>query len=245
MEENNVSSQDTASHLNKSKLNQQQIAGAIIVAGIIVAGAILLKGTTEPQVNQVPNGGNMVAGAAVPERAAGDQIMGNTNAEITLILYEDFQCPFCGKFFQESEGPIKESYMKNGQVKIVYRDFAFLGTESVRAAEAARCAGDQGKFWEYHDYLYTHQNGENNGAFADVNLKSFARNLGLNEGSFNACLDTSKHSRSVVEAKNEATLVGVSGTPKGFILKNGKVLDTIDGAIPYVMVQQKLDAALK
>jgi protein-disulfide isomerase len=59
-------------------------------------------------------------------------------------------------------------YVKTGKMLFVYRDFPFLGTESFKSAEAARCAGDQGKFWEYHDYLYSHQNGENEGAFSDV-----------------------------------------------------------------------------
>jgi protein-disulfide isomerase len=69
--------------------------------------------------------------------------------------------------------------VKNGQVQYIYRDFAFLGTESEKASEAARCAADQGKFWQYHDYLFTHQNGENQGNFSSLNLKLFAKELGL------------------------------------------------------------------
>ena len=95
-------------------------------------------------------------------------------------MYEDFQCPFCGKFDRESEQMVRNTYVADGRVKFVYRDFAFLGPESIKAAEAARCAGDQGKFWEYHDYLFSHQNGENQGGFADPKLKSFAVGLGLN-----------------------------------------------------------------
>jgi len=99
--------------------------------------------------------------------------------EAIIIEYADFQCPFCGKFFKETEETLIKDYVDAGKVRFVYRDFAFLGKESLKAAEAARCAGDQGKFWEYHDYLYNHQNGENQGAFSNLYLKSFAGELKL------------------------------------------------------------------
>ena len=108
-----------------------------------------------------------------------DFTLGDAGAKVTIILYEDFQCPFCGRFFHDSEQSIRDTYLKNGQVQLVYRDFAFLGRESTKSAEAARCAGEQGKFWEYHDYLFSHQMGENQGAFSDLNLKSFAGILKL------------------------------------------------------------------
>jgi protein-disulfide isomerase len=108
-----------------------------------------------------------------------DMTLGDSNAKVTIILYEDFQCPFCGKFFSESEKNIRDTYVKNGDVRLVYRDFAFIGPESDRAAEGARCAAEQNKFWEYHDYLFSHQMGENQGAFSDTNLKSFAGSLKL------------------------------------------------------------------
>ena len=108
-----------------------------------------------------------------------DFTLGNPQAKVAIVMYEDFQCPFCGRFFSDSEQIIRDTYVKNGQVQYIYRDFAFLGTESEKASEAARCAADQGKFWQYHDYLFTHQNGENQGNFSSLNLKLFAKELGL------------------------------------------------------------------
>ena len=108
-----------------------------------------------------------------------DFVTGNQNAPITIILYVDFQCPYCGKFFKETEQTALATYIKDGKIKLVNRDFAFLGDESLKAAEAARCAADQGKFWEYHDYLFSHQNGENKGNFSSLNLKTFAKELKL------------------------------------------------------------------
>ena len=136
-------------------------------------------------------------------------------------------------------------YIKNGSLLFVYRDYAFLGPESIRAAEAGRCAGDQNKFWEYHDYLYTHQKGENQGGFSDPNLKSFARDLDLNAIVFALCLDENKYAQAVAQSGIEASKAGVTGTPNGFVLKNGKVVATIDGAESFATVKQKIDNALK
>jgi protein-disulfide isomerase len=189
--------------------------------------------------------------------------MGNKNAKVTVVMYEDFQCPFCGaisglepnsdlvkalKQRDASWAPILpglKPYIDNGQVLFVYRDYAFLGPESIRSAEAARCAGEEGKFWEYHDYLFGHQKGENEGNFSDDKLKSFAQTLGLNTASFNNCLDTGKYAEAVASSKSEGDGAGVTGTPKGFILNNGKIAGTIEGAESFTAVKPRIDAALK
>ena len=245
MEENNIESTVEINSNSFKNNNQTQIAGAIIVAGIIIAGAIMLKGGSAP-VAQIPvaNNNDNVNQLLEPVSAK-DNVLGNANAKVVLIEYADFQCPFCERFFNDSEKAVRDNYVKTGKVKFVYRDFAFLGPESTAAAMASHCAGDQGKFWEYHDYLYTHQNGENKGAVADANLKSFAKNIGLNESTFNQCLDSEKYAQVVKDAASSGRAAGVTGTPKGFILKNGKIVATIDGAEPSATVTAKLDAALK
>ena len=242
--------------------DQRPIVGAILIAGFLIAGAILLKGSGAP----ISNPATSVAGSPAPVGRE-DRTLGNPNAKVTVILYEDFQCPFCGaisglmpanasliqslKQRDPSWTPfipgIINDYVKNGNVLFVYRDFplSFLGPESVRSAEAARCAGDQGKFWEYHDYLFGHQNGEGQGAFSDPNLKSFAKILGLNTALFDKCLDESKYAQAVANSEAEGKTAGVTGTPKGFILKDGKIVGTIDGAESYTTVKPKIDTALK
>ncbi len=241
--------------------DSKQIAGAILIVGVLIAGAILLKGSKSTGlVVPTNNQDSAITLAPVNDK---DHVLGNNNAKVTIVMYEDFQCPFCGAITGldlngEAMGYLKQSdpnwtpfmpevlnYVKNGDVKFVYRDYAFLGPESVKSAEAARCAGDQGKFWEYHDYLYSHQKGENKGNFADANLKSFAKKIGLDSSSFDNCLDSGKYTQAISDAKTEGTKAGVTGTPKGFILKNGKIVSTIDGAEPLSMVKPKIDAALK
>jgi len=77
------------------------------------------------------------------------------------------------------EPELKNEYIENGTLRLEWRDFPYLGQESVNAAVAARAAQEQGKFWEYHDILYQNQKGENSGAFSDENLIGFAREAGL------------------------------------------------------------------
>jgi len=245
--------------LEKNKDNgQKNIAGAIVIAGIIIAGAILLKGNRAPI--PIDNGVPITSLAPIGKE---DRVLGNPQAKVAFVLYEDFQCPFCGaisglvsdtdaiKYLKQQVPswtpfmPIINEHVKNGDVLFVYRDWAFLGPESIKSAEAARCALDQGKFWEYHDYLYSHQNGENKGAFSDPNLKSFAKGLGLNTVLFDQCLDGNKYTQAVTDSKTEGINAGITGTPKGFILKNGKIVATINGAEPLTMVKQKIDDALK
>jgi len=241
MEENieNINVQkDSAGKANNIKM----IAGAILIAGVIIAGAILLKGKTP--VNPT-NPEDKVAIIQIDPVTASDHTQGDPNAKVTMIEYADFQCPFCGKFFVETTQPIIEKYVKTGKVQFVYRDFAFLGPESLKSAEATWCAGDQNKYWEFHDYLFTHQNGENKGSFSDTNLKTFAKGLGLDQTTFDQCLDSGKYTQAVTDSTTRAGKAGIQGTPKSLILKKGKVVDTVDGALDLLTVSAKLDAALK
>lgn len=247
----------------KLESNKLSIPMAIIIAGILIAGAILLKGTKSPLSENAQVNPSDLKSATVAPVTSEDAILGDPNAKVTIILYEDFQCPFCGAVtgiepkseatdylkkmdptWTPSVPGIKE-YVKKGDVLFVYRDWAFLGPESIKSAEAARCAKDQNKFWEYHDFLYSHQNGENKGSFSDSNLKSFAKNLGLNTVSFDQCLDGNKYTKAVMDSREEGANAGVKGTPKGYILTKGKVVDTIEGAESFSTVKLKIEAALK
>ena len=218
------------------------ITGIVIVILVIIAGALLLKGS-KPKNKQDDT--KTPVSVDVGTITAQDHALGDAKAKVTMIEYADFQCPFCGKFFTETTEPIIEKYVKTGKVQFVYRDFAFLGPESFKSAEAAWCAGDQGKYWEFHNYLFTHQDGENKGAFADKNLKSFAKELGLDSTAFDTCLDSGKYTQTIQDSTAAAGVAGVKGTPKSFIIKDGKVIDTVDGAYPLSAVTEKLEAALK
>ena len=165
---------------------------------------------------------------------------GDANAPVTIIEFGDFQCPFCGRFFAETEPQINKAYIQSGKVRFGYFGFAFLGQESNWAAEAAECAADQDKFWEYHDKLYSSQSGENQGAFNKENLKKFAEDIGLDTRAFNECFDSGKYTKLIQEESSVASSIGVRSTPT--FLVNGQPLI---GAQPFEMFQQTIDAFLK
>ncbi len=228
------------------------IPGAIIVAGVLIAGAVyysnvapkiaMPKDTTN---NQSQNVQQVTVGELY---GASDPMLGNPSAPVTMVEFSDFQCPFCGKFFQESEPQIIANYVKTGKVKFVYKDFASLGAESIASAHAARCAEDQGKFWQYHDYLFNYlwtnyyskgKSGEEVGAFSDSHLLQFAQAVGLDSANFAACMKSGKYNDAITASTQAGKQNGVTGTPGIFV---NDVL--IVGAQPYDTFVKAIDAAL-
>ena len=218
--------------------NKFLIPVAIAFAGIVIAVAVVYS-NQNPFQNTGKNNEKIAALATLPVVSSSDFVLGEQSAPVTVIEYGDFQCPFCGKFFKDTESVLREKYIKTGKVKFIYRDFAFLGDESLWASNAARCAGEQGKFWQYHDYLYSNQSGENQGAFSKSNLKSFAPALGLVQEKFNSCLDSEKYTDAIKKETKEGGEAGVSGTPASFI--NGTLYA---GALPSAAFTKIIDDEL-
>jgi len=184
--------------------------------------------------------------AAVQAQALMEAVTGQTRhfrgdptAPVTLIEFSDFQCPFCGRFAIETLPQLIEAYVAAGEVRVGFQHFAFLGQESFRAAEAAECAAEQGAFWEYHDWLFANQAGENQGAFADDKLEQFAATLNLNTPDFNSCLDSGRYSSLVAAETQAAQQLGVRSTPT-FLLNGQPVV----GAQPYEVFAQYIDTVL-
>jgi protein-disulfide isomerase len=136
--------------------------------------------------------------------------------------------------------PVLQSYIDAGKVNLVYKHSAFLGQESVWAAQAAECAADQGKFWEYHDLLFDKQSGENVGTYTKEKLIEYAQELNLDAAKFDPCLQQDETLQRVISDTQEGRQVGVTGTPTFFI--NGKPLV---GAQPAQAFQTQIDAALE
>jgi protein-disulfide isomerase len=168
-----------------------------------------------------------------------DKSIGEENALVVVVEYGDFQCPACQYFFQTSVKQLKDEYVQSGQVRFVFRHFAFLGNESQWAAEASECANEQGRFWEYYDKLYQEQNGENVGVFSKENLKRFAEEIGLDSAKFDQCLDTGRYAEKVQQETQEGQQAGVRGTPSVFV--NGQY---VDNGINYQTLQAAVEAAL-
>jgi protein-disulfide isomerase len=167
-----------------------------------------------------------VAAAGRPARGGGP------NAPVTIIEFSDYQCPFC-KRAEESVEKVMKEY--GDKVRLVFRDFPLpMHPQARPASEAAACANDQGKFWEYHAKLFANQS-----ALADANLKAYAKDLGLDAAKFDKCVADKKHAKKVEEDIAEGSKVGVTGTPAFFI--NGRMLS---GAQPFEKFKEVIDDEL-
>ena len=164
-----------------------------------------------------------------------DPVKGPENAKVTIVVFTDYQCPFCGKFEREILPLIISEYVDSGKARVAIRDFPLpLHSNSEKAAEASECANEQGKFWEYHDKLF-----ENQQYLGVSDLKQYAKELGLDTAKFNQCLDSGKYAGEVQKDLQDGQSYGVSGTPTIFI--NGKA---VVGAQPFSVFKQAIEAEL-
>jgi protein-disulfide isomerase len=163
----------------------------------------------------------------------GAPFKGAEKAVVTIVKFEDFQCPFC-KQAQSALTEILSRY--EGKVRLVHKDFPLdsIHPQARQAAEAGRCASDQGKFWEYHDVLYA-----NSPKAGLEELKSYAKSIGLNLASFGQCFSMGKYKAAVEKDSEEAARLGLTGTPVFFI--NGRELS---GAQSVEAISQIIDEEL-
>ncbi len=177
-----------------------------------------------------------------------DPLKGNPSAEITIVEFSDFQCPFCARFHATTLPQIEQNYLSTGKVNFVYRDFPIqsIHPNALPAALAAECADDQGKFWEYHDKLFQNQRSwQGLGIQTGINtFKGYAQELGLNLEEFNSCLDSRKYVQEINDDLQDGRDYGVTGTP-GFFVGNEKIgFIKIIGAQPYSVFQNVLNGQL-
>ncbi len=160
-------------------------------------------------------------------------VLGNPKAPVTIVEFSDFQCPYCKK----TEPTLKALLAKyDGRVKLAFLDFPLteIHGQAEQAAEAARCAGEQGKFWEYHDSLFAEQS-----ELDEASLIGRAQSLHLDEGAFRSCLASGKFKPDVQANREAGSKAGVTGTPAYFI--NGFFLN---GAQPQADFEKIIDQEL-
>jgi protein-disulfide isomerase len=151
---------------------------------------------------------------------------GDPNAPVKVVEFADFQCPYCKLYWHDLEPTIMNTYVATNKVYYTYSPMSFIGQESTDAAEAAYCASDQNKFWEYREYLFTYQGSETSGTFSQSNLIAFAKNLNLDVNTFKSCLTSGKYTSKINDDNAYATQQGVNSTPS-FVI-NGKVYGSSD-----------------
>jgi protein-disulfide isomerase len=155
----------------------------------------------------------------VPERVSTGQgrVLGDPNAPVTVVEYADFQCPVCKRAETAVRAQLEKDYVQSGKVNIEFRMYPFIGQESFNAAQAADAAGDQGKFWEYHDALFNAQGSENGGNFTYDKLVAIAKQVGLDVPKFEETLSSNVHLADIQKEADAAHAAGVSSTPTFFI----------------------------
>lgn len=165
--------------------------------------------------------------------AAEAPVKGPADAPITIVEFSDFQCPFCKRVL-----PVLTQVLEQypGKIKLAFRDFPLsnIHPNAQKAAEAAHCAGDQGKYWEYHDLLFDKQESLPSADFAE-----YAQGLGLNREAFKSCLESAKYQTKVERNHADGLKAGISGTPAFFI--NGRPLN---GAQPLETFKAVIDEEL-
>jgi len=177
-----------------------------------------------------------------------DPLKGDRKARLVLVEFSDYQCPFCARFARETLPEIEKDYIKTGKLKYVFRDFPIASShkDAFKAALAAGCALDQGKFWEMHDRLFA-----NPAAFTVYNLTQSAEAIGLNKAKFQQCLNNNEYETEIQSDFADGLKAGVNQTPIFFLgltepnSPKVKVLTVISGAKPYAVFKAAIDSALQ
>jgi len=214
------------------------IGGIAIVAVVIVALVVI------PMLKPVD-----LATIEPFERPQADfNATGDPDAPITVTEYSDFQCPYCKRFADQTERRLIETYVATGKVRFVYRPFgSLIGPESGTAAQAAYCAGDQGQFWQFHDFLFANHTGENVGDYTTRKLEAMAETLNLDMNAFTSCVSSGKYADQVLQDGKDGVAAGVKATPSFIITYevNGETKTRfIEGAQPFEQFQAEIEGAL-
>lgn len=177
----------------------------------------------------------------------GTELKGAKNAAVVLIEFSDYECPFCIRHFTQVSPQIEAAYVQTGKIRYGFRDFPIAENhpEAIRAHVAARCAGEQGKFWELHARLFSKA-----GTHQPADLLARAKEAGLNTGAFSACVATDKYSPLVRQSTALTISLGGDGTPY-FLLGRSepgsnqfKPMARLSGAQPFEKFQQMIEGAL-
>jgi protein-disulfide isomerase len=173
----------------------------------------------------------------------GSPSMGKSEVSLVLVEFSDYECPFCARFNAEVLKQVKREYIDSGRLRFVYKDFPLpFHQNAMKASMAARCAGEEGRYWEMHDALLKNQQN-----LGDVD--GLVKRTGLNAATFNECMEGRKYEDAVQRDLSDGRALGINGTPT-FILgrldASGKVTgDVIQGAMPYAVFKTKIEALLK
>lgn len=219
------------------------VVAALATVALLVAPAVFGLGSdgsdSESGAPAVVHSEERDPGLVAAERRIPDDplALGDVDAPVLMVNYSEFQCPFCGKFARDTK-PSLMKYVEDGTLRIEWRDFPYLGEESVTAAVAGRAAAEQGRFWEFHDAVFADQQPPNSGGVDDDYLRKKAEEAGLDVEKFTADLEDQGLADAVRRDFEQGQGIGVNGTPA--FLVNGQ---PIMGAQPTEVFVDAIEQA--
>jgi protein-disulfide isomerase len=229
----------------RRKREQQQ---RVVILGIVIGVAFLLAfALIYPNLKPIgeivtitPRAYSQVSGTA----------LGNPDAKVTVDVWEDFQCPACRNYGNNTEPLVIQNYVDTGKVRYVFHQYPFIDDfastkESDQSANASMCAAEQNHFWEFKEMLFANWNGENLGSYADRRLIAFAESMNLDMDAFKACFRENRYKEKIDQDYTAGEEMGVSSTPSIFV--NKQMVHNAQGAnyVPsYEDIAAAIDAAL-
>ena len=217
------------------------IAAGIVVAGIAAAFATSSAATAPDRQND-----QIIRELMAPTIAAAPAL-GSDDALVTIVEFGDYQCTWCYRWHEGTKDTLVADYVDTGMVRFLFKDFPINDLSdraSSLAAEASYCAADQGKYWDYHDEVYSNWDGENTGWVSRASLERFAGDAGVSDmDAFSQCLDSGKYTSTVRENYNLARSVGLDATPSFIVLVEGETPQLIRGAHPYSTFERVINEA--
>lgn len=251
---------EAAIRREKQKKQMRLIGGGVAAAVVIAIALILLNrpGGTSAGVDYdgiaVAQPPIAQAGGTPQAEGAGftGTVVGDPDAPVTFAIFSDYRCHFCQQFHHETYPQIVDDFVRDGQVKVEFRDFPALGgsdlyapdNTSARAAEAAMCAAEQDRYLEYHEHLFNNFSADGSTYTAD-RLQRYADDVGLDRGRFDACMADGRYIPALQTALEDGRDQGITGTPM-FLIDNGTgepnlVQQTSAG---YDLLERQIQAAI-
>lgn len=213
-------------HEIREKRRRERVRNQLLVLLFVVAGALLITFALVLPTLEIAQGTEMApivtAAPSNLEVERDGKTLGDPNAPVKMEVWEDFQCSGCMYYSINTEPVIIQNYVATGKVYYVYNFYPIIdggisSGESHQSANAAMCALEQGRFWEYHDLLYANWIGENVGSYANERLVAMAESLNLDMDAFNECFDSDKYSDVIAEDYAAGQALGINATPAIFI----------------------------
>jgi protein-disulfide isomerase len=238
----------TRAEERRKKEQQKRLRLVLYILGVVVLVA-LAAWALNSSINKTKAAslGEIVKITPVVRPQADRNNMGDPNAKVKIVEYSDFQCPYCKVFADETLQAIVDAYISTGKVYFTTRSMGNFvsqnigpnGVESRDAAEAAYCAADQGKYWEFSEAAFANWEGEEVGSFSSGRLNEIAQSLNLDMNLFKDCMKSHAYRNQVNQDYSDGRAAGINSTPSFLI--NGKV---ISGALPFSDFQAEIEAAL-